>query len=141
MSYYLFLDDERMPGNVTWITMPGDRAYQIVRNYDQFVQHITTNGVPDFVTFDHDLADEHYAAMLRDCQLNSTGQLLFAVAETLVDVDYGVERTGYDCAKWLVDYCADNGYKFPPYTVHSMNPIGSKRITDYITNAKQHLDI
>ena len=79
MSYYLFLDDERIPGNVTWITMPGDRAYQIVRNYDQFVQHITTNGVPDFVTFDHDLADEHYAAMLRDCQLNSTGQLLFAV--------------------------------------------------------------
>lgn len=29
--------------------------------------------------------------------------------------------TGMDCAKWLVDYCKENGVKFPKYFVHSAN--------------------
>ena len=29
--------------------------------------------------------------------------------------------TGMDCAKWLVNYCKENGIKFPQYFIHSAN--------------------
>lgn len=125
--YYLFLDDERMPHNVTWIDLPNVSWY-IVRSYKQFVDYITEHGLPIFVTFDHDLADEHYVQMLKD-------------SDPDVHHSYGSEKTGYDCVKWLVDYCADNDLKFPEYTVHSMNHVGATRINNYITNAKKHLNI
>lgn len=128
MTYHLFLDDERVPAHVTWVNIPCV-PYEIVRNYEEFVNTITNHGVPVFVTFDHDLADEHYHAMSRE------------VINKEQDVDYGSEKTGFECAKWLVDYCDVNGVLFPDYTVHSMNPIGSKRIHDYIAEAKKHLDI
>lgn len=58
-----------------------------------------------------------------------------------ITFDYGSEKTGYDCAKWLVDFCIDNKLKFPNYQVHSLNPIGSKRIRDYIELAKEKANI
>ena len=128
MSYYLFLDDLRNPSDVSWVQIPRDRIYDIVRSYEEFVSCVNRIGLPDFVTFDHDLADEHYVAMLAEC-------------EGKKDVYYGVEKSGYDCAKWLVDYCVDNGAKFPDYMVHSMNPIGRERIDAYIANARKHLNI
>ena len=140
LEHYLFLDDERNPGDVTWCNLPSAK-YIVVRNYNEFVQHVLSFGIPEFVSFDHDLADMHYAVGVRDAQLNSTGQLAFAVAEKIVDVDYGPEKTGYDCAKWLVDFCTDRDAKFPDYIVHSMNPVGSMRIKQYVENAKKHLNI
>jgi hypothetical protein len=57
------------------------------------------------------------------------------------------EKTGYDCAKWLVDYYLDNfntqekrtekkknGILFPTVYTHSANPIGSANIMGYINN-------
>ena len=134
MTYVLFLDDVRNPDNVTWERFPRDETTFVVRSYDTFVKHITISGVPGFVCFDHDLADEHYAAMLKENTADPVKQLE-------IIVDYGSEKTGYDCAKWLVDYCADHNKKFPPYIVHSMNPAGKERITSYIENAKKHLNI
>ena len=136
----MFLDDIRLPGHVTWLELP-DKPYMVVRNYDEFVQVIINHGVPEFISFDHDLADEHYQTMLKDMQVNSEMHLTFILKESITDIDYGPEKTGYECAKWLVEHCADNGYKFPLYTVHSMNPVGSERIKYYIENAKKHLDI
>ena len=139
-AYHLFLDDERMPGDVTWCNLPSAK-YAVVRNYNEFVQHILTFGVPAFVSFDHDLADFHYEAAMKDAQQNSKMKLLFEVADEIVDVDYGPEKTGYDCARWLADFCADRGAKFPKYAVHSMNLVGSVRIKQYVENAKKHLNI
>ena len=48
------------------------------------------------------------------------------------------EKTGYDCAKWLVDYCMDNGLKLPEFEVHSMNPAGGENIRMYLENFKKH---
>jgi hypothetical protein len=137
---YLFLDDERKPGDVTWCELPNAK-YVVVRNFDEFVRHVLTFGIPKFVAFDHDLADFHYKAALHDAQQNSKMKLLFEVADEIVDIDYGPEKTGYDCAKWLVDFCEDRGLKFPDYTIHSLNPIGKLRISNYIDNAKKHLNI
>lgn len=48
------------------------------------------------------------------------------------DHDLGEEKNGNDCAKWLVEYCIDNKILEPNFAVlvHSMNPIGAKRIRD-----------
>lgn len=127
MSYVLFLDDERMPDKVDWVQFPRYETIYIIRTYEGFTRQVETYGVPMFVCFDHDLADQHYVAMLAE----SEGK----------PADYGTEKTGYDAAKWLVDYCAEHSFKFPRHVVHSMNPIGKERINSYIENAKQHLGI
>lgn len=121
----MFLDDERHPWGVTWVELP-NAVWEVVRNFEEFTYSIETRGVPKFITFDHDLADAHYVAMLDEVN----GK----------EGDYGPEKTGYECAKWLVDYCIDKEIKFPEYRVHSMNPIGAKRIIDYIEWAKTKVD-
>ena len=116
MSYKLFLDDMRWPKDVKWIELPLG-PWAIVRDYDGFVRHIQRYGLPSFVTFDHDLADEHYLPEVKE--------------------DTYTEETGYDCAKWLVEYCIEKGLTFPEYAVHSMNPIGKQNIISYIENFKR----
>lgn len=46
----LYLDDIRVPQTEGW---------DIVRNYDEFVFWVRLNGVPDEVSFDHDLGDDN----------------------------------------------------------------------------------
>lgn len=135
MAYHLFLDDERNISNVTWCELPSKitNNWVTVRNFNEFVRTVLSFGVPDFVSFDHDLADEHYVAMLKDVELNRNG--------LINTVDYGPEKTGYDCCKWLVDFCEERNLKFPPFQVHSMNPIGRERIINYVENAKKYLSI
>ena len=116
-NYNLFLDDVRIPTHVTWVDFPRDQHYSVVRNYQEFVDLITLRGLPKFVCYDHDLSDCHYGHGLnRD------------------DIPYDSykEKTGYDAAKWLVDYCMNKGIKHPSYVVHSMNPVGKSNIESYI---------
>lgn len=144
MGYCLFLDDERNLSDVTWVVLPAKLSNQwvTVRNYDQFVHTVTSLGMPDFVAFDHDLADEHYVAMLRETEAARYTAFVDDDAGGLnLTFDYGSEKTGYDCAKWLVDYCDLNRIKFPSFAVHSMNPVGKQRIQQYIDSAVTHLDI
>jgi hypothetical protein len=112
--YKLFIDDIRDPKVVNWVKLP-EGPWVIVRNYDQFVKYITDNGLPSFVAFDHDLGQEHYIV----------GRPKY---------DEYKEKTGYDCAKWLVEYCMDNNKSFPDYIVHSMNPIGAMNIRSIVEN-------
>jgi hypothetical protein len=128
----LFLDDIRQPMDACYIvTDPKiywDKEWDVVKNYLEFCNWIKRNGLPDIVSFDHDLADIHYEIDFNDWNDLTADQL-------------GVEETGLDCAKWLVDYCQDNGFKLPEYRVHSANPVGRKNIQSYLDNAKKHLGL
>lgn len=61
MSYNLFLDDIRLPEGAAqympWSTKAKYRTedWTIVRNYEEFVEAITKNGLPSFISFDRDL--------------------------------------------------------------------------------------
>jgi hypothetical protein len=44
------------------------------------------------------------------------------------DHDLGEEKSGYDCAKWLIDWCLENGYGVPDYDIQSSNPVGRQNI-------------
>lgn len=108
---YLFLDDERMPGDVTWIRLPS-ATWNIVRSLDEAVAWVKVNGFPDVISFDHDLGMDHYAGNYED------------------------RKTGFDFAKWLVEYDMDTNLmpeKFS-FTVHSKNPIGSENIRGLLGN-------
>ena len=122
--YNLFLDDIRVPTDITWVAIPVDQHYTVVRNYKEFVDLITLRGLPKYICYDHDLADSHYGHGLKNDEIpyNSYN-----------------EKTGYDCAKWLVDYCFAKKLKNPPFIVHSLNPIGKKNIESYIINYNNSL--
>jgi hypothetical protein len=106
----LFLDDIRYPIEAYHYTKQDiflRKDWYIVRNYEQFVNWILESGLPEIISFDHDLGDEHY--------LDQNSQEF-------------VEKTGYDCAKWLVEYCMDNNADLPKFYCHSMNPVGKENI-------------
>lgn len=124
--YKLFIDDVRNPQDVKWAQLPVG-PWVVVRNYQQFVDHISKNGLPSFVAFDHDLADEHY----RPSMYNNDGHY----NKYYTDGTFK-EKTGYHCAQWLIEYCIDNNKSFPDYEVHSMNPIGKINIKSIIENFK-----
>lgn len=133
MSYNLFLDDIRNPKDVALYIQPVNikRYYTTykwvtVRDYDSFVKTITKMGMPDIISFDHDHANEHY------------DQSMFT--QELGERDYNDlyetfnEKTGLDCARWLMEYCRTNSYALPTYIVHSMNPIGKQNILTELRN-------
>ena len=120
MNNKLFLDDVRNP--IDCVSYIKDNIYiedwDIVRNYNEFINYITENGIPDLISFDHDLADEHYHPSM----FNNDNTIYNDRRE------HFKEKTGYDCAKWLCDYCSENGLPLPTYLVHSMNPVGRDNI-------------
>jgi hypothetical protein len=116
---YIFLDDERSPEDVTWLTLPSvDRdRWHIARNIDEFRTYLDFHLVEiKHISFDHDLGLMHYGN------------------------DYSDERTGFHCAKLLVERCMDENIPLPSYAVHSMNPVGRENIMSYLDNFKRVQD-
>ena len=111
----IYLDDVRTPVDGDWI---------VVRNYDEFVAKVTEIGLEniDMISLDHDLGDtamkEWYENVSVNYQLN---------------YDNIEEKTGYDCAKWLVDHWL-NGKPVVDVFTHSANAIGASNIMGYINN-------
>lgn len=116
MKYYLFLDDIRLPSDVKWLKLPNDERWIIARSYGEFVDTIEQRGLPEFVSFDHDLSEHHYKVSV----MENEGLHKF--------IDYGPEHTGFEAALWLCNYCQKNKLALPKYEVHSLNEKGSYRI-------------
>lgn len=110
MIYKIYIDDIRNPTNSYPTTKNLD--WVVVRSYAEFVSVIEKNGLPYLVSFDHDLATEHYS---KD-----------------TDPKNYTEKTGMDCVKFLVNYCIENKKSLPAYEVHSMNPVGKSNMVSYL---------
>jgi hypothetical protein len=126
MGYKLFLDDMRQPSGAYSYTQNPiylELNWVLAKDYNDFVNCIKLKGMPDLISFDHDLADIHYG---------------FPVP-SLCEYDTMTEMTGYHCAKWLIEYCMDNNVNPPEYLVHSMNVEGGKNIKYLIENYKRFL--
>ena len=94
--------------------------WDIVRNYDEFINYILKNGLPSVISFDHDLADEHYVP--------SEYWDNYDLSKEFQESQSYREKTGNDCAKWLLEYCYENDLKLPQCMVHSANPVGADNI-------------
>jgi hypothetical protein len=131
-KYNLFLDDVRHPKlNCAYMNnkIYDELDWVIVKTYDEFVKHVSENGLPELVSFDHDLADEHY-----------TNDMYKGVDVYEKHYENFQEKTGKHCAVWMADYCMDNGKSFPNWIVHSMNPSGKILIESYISNYLKHIE-
>lgn len=126
MSYKLYLDDMRNPTQSYKTSKNSD--WVIVRSYQQFVDTITKCGMPFLISFDHDLADEHYPFNEPDGGIRNP---------KIIPYDTYREKTGFHCAKWLVEYCMDKNMTLPAYNVHSANVIGSANITSYLESFRK----
>ena len=133
MKKAIYLDDVRTPinGDVEWI---------VVRNYNEFVSKVQEIGLEniDVISLDHDLGDSAMNEYFKNVAPNYT-----------LDYNNITEKTGYDCAKWLVEYFyiknpnskyksrdvkQGSSFRFPKVFTHSANPIGSANIMGYINN-------
>jgi hypothetical protein len=112
----IYLDDIRTPIDEDWI---------VCRNYDQFVEKVDEIGLDNIetISLDHDLGE----TAIREYFRNVTNNYI-------LDYDNIHEKTGYDCAKWLVEKSVESGKDLPKILTHSANPIGSANIMGYINN-------
>jgi len=112
MRTLIFLDDERNLEDVSWIEYDLYCDVKTVRNFNDFKKVVsktilTNDDLLNFdFSFDHDLAD--YSEKW--------------------------ERTGYDCAIWLINFIIekdlDPNYLF--WHIHSKNPVGKENIDNYL---------
>ena len=78
-----------------------DRVY----SYEEFVAYLQQHGLPEFISFDHDL---------------------------------GEDFSGYDYAKYLVEYNLAHQLPLPDYQVHSQNPVGKANIEQLLENFRKY---
>jgi hypothetical protein len=122
----LWLDDLRNPFLDIEGRVPKEKGViHWVLNYRQFVDWIIKYGLPDIISFDHDLAEEHYTPEYFWDDYDESKKYQEWRGNTYK------EHTGEVCAKWLVDYCDGNNLDLPKCYVHSANPVGA----DFILNA------
>ena len=106
----IYLDDVRTPIKYEdWV---------VVRNFDEFTSKIEEIGLEniELISLDHDLDK---SAMVE--------WLFGAVRNYRIDYSKIKEKTGYDCAKWLVEQWK-NGAPVCKVQTHSANAIGSANI-------------
>lgn len=115
MKERIYLDDVRTPIDKDWI---------IARNYDEFVRIVSAHGLENIktISLDHDLGDSAMKEWHKNVYHNYT-----------LDYNNITEKTGYDCAKWLVEQWMNGKPVVDVYT-HSANAIGAANIMGYINN-------
>ena len=106
----LFLDDERVPQDVTWIDYPESIDWVVARSYDEFFYEFYRGQFKVF-SLDHDIQDYNHR---------------------------GVELTGYTVLKAMLDTFITTPpglYTFPEKIFfHTKNPIGKESMESYWKN-------
>lgn len=96
------------------IRIPLDEEWTIIKSYPDFIYFIENHNFDSIqeISLDHDLG-----------------------------LNENEEKTGYDIAKWLVNYSINNHTILPIVKVHSANPVGSNNIISLINRYLISLDL
>lgn len=129
-KYALYLDDCRNPlGSVTInVGTPLDPVqmetlpWAVPRSYDEFVQVLTERGMPAFISFDHDLDEEH---MKEYFAMKDNG-------DVIIDYDKFEVKTGLDCCKYMVDMALSMNQIPAAINLHTHNSYGLKNMKEYL---------
>ena len=123
MKTLLWLDDYRTPYKMDsdWVRAFSPIGVHCdvywVQSYMQFIAFIKERkNLPTAICFDHDLG----------------------VIDNPDNPNSG--KTGYDCAKFLVDWCLDNNLELPLWNCQSANPVGRDNINSILNNYKKYYE-
>jgi len=121
-NIHLYLDDVRIPNDDRW---------EVVVNYDEFVKHLNLHDLSDYevISFDHDLGTSAMAEYFRNVRPNG-----------IIDYDNISEKTGLDCAKFLVQKAINEKTPLPKLYCHSANPVGTANIVNYLNSYLQNCE-
>ena len=113
----IYLDDVRIPTEKGWT---------IVRTFDEFVSKVNDVGLENIklISLDHDLDKTAMQEWVFNTFVNYK-----------INYDNIKEKTGLDCAKWLVEQW-NEGKPVVKVVVHSANAVGSGNIMGYINHFK-----
>ena len=132
MRRLLWLDDIRNPYKDRWLF---DYAPEYVsdennviwaKSFKDFTEWILLNGLPNKIAFDHDLGEDVAKGKVADGM--SKRQARIQKRETM---------SGFDCAKWLVEYCIDYDVDLPKWVIQSANPVGKENIDGLLSNYRK----
>lgn len=135
----IFLDDERNPQDVKWETIPllNEGEVFVCRTYVDYITHLPTlfervkSGIHCAISFDHDLGDLEllYGRHLKECL-----PITYKDAES-----FNIKSTHFNgflalkiFAEKALEEFSINDWQKVSLTVHSKNPIGKKKMEDYI---------
>lgn len=131
MKTLIWLDDMRNPYTGSWL-IDFAPEYTIenkvvwVKNYNEFKDFIIKNGLPDTIGFDHDLGEDITIEKVKS-----------GVNKKIARKEKKLAKSGFDCAKWLVDYCLDNDLNICDWFVQSANPVGKENINSILSSFKK----
>lgn len=144
----IFLDDIRQPEDVLQYQIHLNKQpiiiderlfgfnenWKIVRNFNEFKTLLDSVDIDtiDLISFDHDLADEHYTPFEYWDDYEASKKYQESKQYT--------EKTGLHCAQYLAEKCREEGKLLPDFTVHSQNPVGFDNILYYLLNYKKHVE-
>jgi hypothetical protein len=117
----IYLDDIRTPVDKDWL---------VVKNYEEFVKAVDSFDIDQIecISLDHDL---DYTAMAE--YFNSTDD------KRELNYELIKEKTGMDCAKYLVEKWINTG-KTCKVMIHSANEPGSINMKSYINSYKKSVN-
>ena len=115
----IWVDDMRNPFDEVWNTVATNKKFikskpiiAWLKNYDEFVNWLETSIHDKEVLFPTLICFDH---------------------------DLGEDKTGFDCVKYLVNFCIEHNLELPNCTCHSSNPVGRENILSYIKSYKKSL--
>lgn len=138
MNKRLFVDDLRFPTtNHAYMSDELRKPFyegewELVRHYDDFVKWIETNGLPEYLSLDHDC---EYICVVDNPKLVNDNEIIIN-QQCRFDKE---AKNGLDCAKWLVDYCTKRNIDLPKYQCHSQNHYGKRDILELLDNYKKQI--
>lgn len=133
----VFLDDVRIPEDCSKYMYARLGALNtlylenwfVVRNYDEFCLFIRHNYKDiTHISFDHDLGEDLVEERLER-----------GMSKRQAKAKKKLERTGLDCARWLVDFYKKKEQPLPTIFIHSMNPVGTENIFNALKYESRNL--
>ena len=133
-NYNLFLDDKFLPEQIANLPKTNEKdriryrtyIWKIANTYEEFVNIVKEHGIPGIVSFDHDLAEEHWDFIYTDENWFKQDDAI------MIDYDIFKIKTGYHAAEWLIEHCSFIGKEMPICLVHSQNEVGRKNIENLL---------
>lgn len=129
----LWLDDIRNPFLADWLMQyvpefDEDRENVVwVKNYNEFIDWITENGLPHKIAFDHDLGEDVAISLVESGMNKKKARMVKRES-----------KSGFDAAKFVMNFCLDNDLPVPEIVSQSANPTGRENILKLLSNLVKH---